>query len=261
MAREKVTTAPRHALGGLLDQRARWSLTFRGWSVLTFLLLGMGAVLFFQVQPFLAVTDRVPADVMVVEGWLPRYAMNAAVSEFKTGAYQRAYTTGGPVHGGDFCDFQYESAAQLGAARLSAAGLAKDMIQEVPSRIRDRDRTYSSAIALRDWLRDQHLSVRSLNVVTMGVHARRTQLLYQMAFGNSVKVGIISVPDDDYPAARWWRYSDGVRSVIGETIAYLYARLLFTPRSGGSASISSQGISGWPQAGKGKLVQVHDARA
>jgi uncharacterized SAM-binding protein YcdF (DUF218 family) len=240
--------------------------------VLAFLLLGMGAALFFQVQPFLAITDRVPADVMVVEGWLPRYAINAAVSEFKTGAYQRAYTTGGPVQGGDFCDFQYETAAQLGAARLSTAGLAKDVIQEVPCKIKDRDRTYSSAIALRDWLRARHLSLRSLNVVTVGVHARRTQLLYQMAFGNSVKVGIISVPDDDYPAARWWQYSDGVRSVIGETIAYLYAKLLFTPRAGplestASASIPSQSEpplssrTERPQPGKGNLVQVYYARA
>ena len=235
---QRVTAVPRRACGGLLDQRERWSLSPRGWLVLMSLLLGLGAVLFFQVQPFLAVTHRVPTDVMVVEGWLPKYAINAAVSEFKAGSYQRVYTTGGPVDGSAF-DSDYQSAAQLGAARLSAAGLSKDAIQGVPCTIRDRDRTYSSAIALRNWLRDRDLDVRALNVVTVGVHARRTQLLYQMAFGDSVTVGIISVPDDDYPAARWWGYSEGVRNVIGETIAYLYARLLFSPGKGGVASLSA----------------------
>jgi hypothetical protein len=239
MAREEATALEAYAFGGLLNKRARWSLSFRGWLLLLLLLLGMGALVFFRVQPFLAITDRVPSDIMVVEGWLPRYAMEAAVSEFKEGSYQHAYTTGGPVQSGDLCASQYESVAQLGAAGLRSVGLSKDVIQEVPCKIKDRDRTYSSAVALRDWLRDRHVGVNSFNVITLGVHARRTRLLYQMAFGDTVKVGIVSVPDDDYPATRWWRYSDGVRSVIGETIAFLYAKLLFKPKGGQSASISS----------------------
>ena len=233
-----------------------------------FLLLGAGATLFFQIQPFLAVTHRVPTDVLVVEGWIPRYAIDAAVSEFKNGSYLRAYTTGGPVN--DSALYEHQTAAQLGAARLSAAGLSKDLIQEVSSHTKERDRTYSSAIALRDWLRDHRLSLRSLNVLTVGVHARRTRLLYQMAFGQGVKVGIISVPDDDYPAARWWRYSDGVRNVIGETIAYLYARLLFSPTRDRANSDLTQQASPCPYPvaaapnrlrPQATLLQVHHALA
>ena len=117
---QKVTLESRRAFGGLLDQKARWSLSPRGWLVLMSLLLGAGATLFFQVQPFLAVTHRVPTDVLVVEGWIPRYAIDAAVYEFKNGSYLRAYTTGGPVN--DSALYDHETAAQLGAARLIAAG-------------------------------------------------------------------------------------------------------------------------------------------
>ena len=37
--------------------------------------------------------------------------------------------------------------------------------------------------------------------------------------------GIIAVEDQDYDSKRWWESSDGVRTVIGEMIAYVYARL------------------------------------
>ena len=52
---------------------------------------------------------------------------------------------------------------------------------------------------------------------------------YQMAMGKEVKVGSMAIPPKDYDEKHWWRYSAGVRSVIGESVAYLYARFLFFP--------------------------------
>ena len=34
----------------------------------------------------------------------------------------------------------------------------------------------------------------------------------------------------DYDPKDWWRYSDGVREVIGESIAYIYANSYFIRR-------------------------------
>jgi hypothetical protein len=73
------------------------------------------------------------------------------------------------------------------------------------------------------------MAVHSLNIVTEGVHARRTRLLFQKAFGENAAIGIIAVPNPDYDPKQWWRYSEGVREVVGETVAYLYAKLLFHP--------------------------------
>ena len=61
------------------------------------------------------------------------------------------------------------------------------------------------------------------------VHARRTRLLFQKALGKDVQVGIIAVANVDYPANRWWHYSQGLKDVVSEFAAYLYARLLFFP--------------------------------
>ena len=90
-----------------------------------------------------------------------------------------------------------------------------------------RDRTYGSAVALRDWLHAHQITLTHLNVLTEGAHARRTWMLYQKAFGKTVTVGIISVPSPDFAPGDWWRNSEGVREVIDESIAYLYARFIF----------------------------------
>ena len=66
-------------------------------------------------------------------------------------------------------------------------------------------------------------------MVTEDLHARRTRLLFQKALGDKVDVGVIGIPNPDYDAKHWWRYSDGVREVIGESIAYVYAKLFFHP--------------------------------
>ena len=71
------------------------------------------------------------------------------------------------------------------------------------------------------------MPVRSINVVTEDVHARRTCLLFQKALGHNVAVGVIAVTNPDYDASHWWRYSEGVKAVFAESVAYIYARLLF----------------------------------
>lgn len=185
----------------------------------------------FRVYPFLAVTHRVETNVLVVEGWVHGYAIRAAVDEFRGGSYQRVFTTGGPIEGTGGYINDYNTAASVGADLLKKDGLPNESLQMVPSRVMDRDRTYGSAVALRNWFREQNMPVRSINVVTEDVHARRTRLLFARAFGDSVTIGIIAAPDPDYDPKHWWRYSQGVKDVATETIAYVYARLFFYPES------------------------------
>ena len=115
----------------------------------------------------------------------------------------------------------------LGAAVVKSMDHLQVRVLEVPAPKVQRDRTYASALALRDWFEARDGVPASLNVLTVGVHARRTRLLYEKAFGPGCDIGVLSVPDEDYDAGRWWEYSQGVRAVISETSAYLYARLFF----------------------------------
>ena len=36
--------------------------------------------------------------------------------------------------------------------------------------------------------------------------------------------------NNEYDPKRWWCYSEGVREILGETIAYVYARFFFFPK-------------------------------
>ena len=214
---------------GIFVRKERWGLSWRGW------LIGFAGVLLtfssslFCVYPFLAVTHRVDTNVLVVEGWIHEYAIRAALEEFQSKHYQRVFTTGGPIEGTGGYINDYHTAASVGADLLKKSGLPNESVQMVPSRVMDRDRTYGSAVALRNWFREHNMSVPSVNVLTEDVHARRTRLLFEKALGNNVAVGIIAVPNADYDARRWWCYSEGVKDVVSETVAYIYAKLLFYP--------------------------------
>jgi uncharacterized SAM-binding protein YcdF (DUF218 family) len=149
------------------------------------------------------------------------------LEEFRRGSYQRIFTTGGPVigSGGYINDFQ--TSASVGADLLKHAGVPPEFVEMVPSRVMDRDRTYGSAVALREWFRQHNMAVHSINVITEDVHARRTRFVFQKALGDKVAVGIIAIPNPDYNAKHWWRYSAGVKDVVSEAAAYAYTRFLF----------------------------------
>jgi hypothetical protein len=110
-------------------------------------------------------------------------------------------------------------------------GMNMDVVQAVPANIKYRNRTFQSALALRKWIEENHLPVTSFNLVTVGPHARRSRLLFEKAFAGHARVGIIAVENREYDPQRWWKYSEGVKDVIGEAIGYLYARFVFHPNN------------------------------
>jgi hypothetical protein len=226
-------------LWGILRRKERWGLSWRGWLLLTSAGLVAAYLVFLNIHPFLAITHRVNTNVLVVEGSMQRYGIRGGAEEFKNGSYERVFTTGGPVNGNGGYTNDYNTSASVGAELLKKFGVPDDLVQMVPSRVIARERTYRSAVALRDWFGEHNLAIHSFNVLTEDCHARRTQLLYEEAFGKKVTVGIIAVSNPDYNPKDWWRYSDGVREVIGESIAYIYARFFFYP----SASPSDKEVA------------------
>jgi hypothetical protein len=54
-------------------------------------------------------------------------------------------------------------------------------------------------------------------------------LLFQNAIGDQIAVGVIAAAPSAYGADDWWTLSSGVRAIVGEVVAYLYARFIFSP--------------------------------
>ncbi len=181
-----------------------------------------------KVQPFLAVTAPLPGSVLVVEGWMPDYCLETVLAETRRAPCPALFVTGGPIERGEPMA-AYKTYAELGAATLVALGANTPPPQAVPAREAYKDRTYTSAIALRDWLRAHGPMPEKLTLVSQGTHARRSRLLFEKAFGPGVEIGIIAVPDRSYDARRWWRSSQGFRTVTDELIGYGYARFVFSP--------------------------------
>ena len=157
------------------------------------------------------------------------YAIRGAAAEYERGHYRHLFRTGGPIIGKGGYIIDFFTSASVAADLVKRAGIPGEAVQMVPSRVMERDRTYGSAVALRKWLDEHHLRVTAVNIVTESCHARRTRLLFQKALGPDVTIGTIAISNPDYDATHWWRYSEGVEEVIGETIAYIYAKFFFYP--------------------------------
>ena len=213
---------------GLLRPRQCLVPTLRGWLLLVLSFTALALVGMLGIGPFLAVTDSVPGGVLVVEGWEPDYMLERAIAEFKQGHYTRLFVTGLPLQQGAPLS-EYKNYAYIGAATLVKLGMSTNDVQAVPTGAIRRDRTYATALSLKHWLRDHDLAPTKLNLMTGGPHARRSRLMFEKALGKGVTVGVIAIPPNDYDQRHWWHSSQGVRSVIDETIAYTYARLLFYP--------------------------------
>jgi hypothetical protein len=51
--------------------------------------------------------------------------------------------------------------------------------------------------------------------------------MFEKAFSNTAPVGIIALDDAAYDPQHWWRTSEGVREVVGETLAYIYGKFFY----------------------------------
>jgi len=215
----------------------RWKLTYKrecrtltlfGWFITLLVIAVSVFVAIAHMHSFLAVTNPIAAEILVVEGWLPDYALKRAIDEFNAQNYQLLITTGEPITLGYYL-FPYKSFAEIAASTLKEMGFPECKLAVVPGPPVLKDRTYASATALQKWLSGNNLKYHSINIFSFGAHARRSRLLFQKALGKQYQIGIIAAENLSYDPTKWWLSSDGVRTVIDEMIAYCYAKLLFHP--------------------------------
>jgi hypothetical protein len=213
---------------GLFRRYECWLPSPKGWFALAGFLCFLFLVATKTIYPFLAVDNPYPDGPLVVEGWMEGKSFPIISAEFQRHGSPVVFTTGGPIERSSMLG-DYHTFAELGAASLKRLGFPPESIQPVPAAAAVRDRTYSSAVALHTWMTEHQAIPAHLTVLTSGAHARRTRLLFQKAFGDATKIGVIAVADEAFDPARWWTSSEGFRNVTGELIAYVYARLLFWP--------------------------------
>lgn len=214
---------------GLFRRRRCVVPTWRGWLFLAIALTGTAALAVRCVFPFLSVSNPVPGGILVMEGWAPDYALAEGITEFRRHRYERFFVTGVPIErGAPFTEHQ--TYAEFGAAiiRRIDPDISR-FVTAVPAPLVRQDRTYTSAVALKKWSAEQGRMPDKITIFSLGPHARRTRLLYEKAFGKKAKIGVIAGEDQSFDPHRWWASSPGVRTVVGELVAYVYTRFFFWP--------------------------------
>jgi hypothetical protein len=185
---------------GLLHRRELVVPTWKGWLALLLTVSIIGFAVARSAYDFLALHDPQPGEILVIEGWSPEFTIAEGLAEYQRTKYQELIVTGGPIElGNSLIDFK--TYAELGTAVLT----------------------------VRKWLHERGLKPAKINIIGNGSHARRTRLVYQMAFGDEAKVGICTSPEKDFDPRRWWTTSQGFKAIMGEIIAYTYTRLFFSP--------------------------------
>lgn len=212
-------------LWGLISYQPRWGLSIRGWLAILGAIALFFWLLLFRLEPFLAYSAPVEADILVVEGWIGDDGIIGAIAEFERKPYELLITAGSNFGRGEYLS-QYKNFANLSRATLITLGFDPQKIQPVPTPPAERDRTLTSAIEVKKWLAQNNYTPQGINVYTVDVHSRRTWLLYRRVFAPEIRVGIISHPPQDYDPQTWWAKSEGFRKVFSEGLAYIYAKFL-----------------------------------
>lgn len=209
-----------------VDTRERWGLTIWGWAAVA-AVVGFALVSGVpKIHGFLAIENPLRGQILVVEGWIPDYAITGAISEFEDNGYELIVAVGGPITLGSHLS-EFRSYAELAHVRLKALGVDEGRIVVLETTENTKDRTYQSARVVQQWILLNRPELKELDVYTLGAHARRSRLLFKKAFGDGVAVGVIAARDQSYDGANWWRSSNGARTVISELIAYMYGTVLF----------------------------------
>ena len=109
----------------------------------------------------------------------------------------------------------FSSSAQLARVTLLSMGIDSSRVIAIPGKRAKINRTLSSALAFRDWLKTSNIDVNGINIVSLGIHARRTYITYKKILGKSYNIGIISIPDNETNNSRKKRIIKTIRETFG----------------------------------------------
>jgi hypothetical protein len=215
-------------------RRQIWLPTWQGALLLVVVVAASGLIALRHLAGYLATSDPSTArdgrgaSTLIVEGWLDEGGLDAAIALIDRGRYARVIASGGPIDG--WREGQsWPTYAERAADYLRRHGVTSIPVVAVAAPESAQDRTFLSAVVVRDWLRSQGVTNEAVDLFSGGVHARRSRLVFQMAFGPEVAVGVLAAPPRRYALDRWWTTSEGVKAVLDETIGLAWTACCFVP--------------------------------
>ncbi|NOQ17289.1 MAG: hypothetical protein GQ581_09535 [Methyloprofundus sp.] len=198
-----------------------------GLTLITLIFLITTIFILKNLAHYLTQQQSIQAEILIVEGWISEQGLNEVIQHYKANPYKILITTGGLIKGK--YKIKHKTYAESAAAYLRKNGLNKIQIKSLPAPDSAQNRTFLSAVIVRDWMQQQKTPKTKINIISQGVHARRTKFLYQIAFGEQYQIGIIAAKPVGYQLANWWQSSIGAKAVLTELIGLTWVKCCFYP--------------------------------
>ena len=131
----------------------------------------------------------------------------------------------GAIGGGNRTLNAYESHPQIIRNKIISFGLDSAKVVALTTKMTTFNRTLVSALAVREWLKSSGQSVKGINVVSRGIHSRRTLITYQRVLNKTKNVGIISLPERTEGVS----VKNSALRVFVEMLDYLYYNIILIP--------------------------------
>lgn len=104
--------------------------------------------------------------------------------------------------------------AHASAAYLERLGISSEKIIIAPATDPTVSRTLANAQGFA--LRAKEHGLNKVDVISLGVHARRSRKMYRKACGDGIEVGVIALRDPEAPPGEWWKSVRGWFKVAKE---------------------------------------------
>ena len=211
----------------MLRKKEIWVPTPKGWLIIIALVVAFVLIYLNGVYSFLALNAPVEAKTLVVADWLPDEAQKEVLDIINDNNYDLLLVAGGQkLYGWNATKFS--SSSELLRVKLIERGFDSTKVIAISDIEVERDRTFNAALSTKKWIDHSGDEIDNINVVSIGAHSRRSLLLYQEAFDSSnINIGIIALSEHQYDKNKWWRTSEGTKTILGETVAYIHTKLFF----------------------------------
>lgn len=218
----------------LFQRRSLWWPTLSGWLVILILLVVPMTFWGIWGEAFLATTDRLPAEVLVVEGWIGREGIVAAKAEFDQGGYHYVVTAGSDS-ASDWDGRKWNYANGAGEL-LIQLGIPAERVIKAPAHFTLSQRTFSMAVAVRDAMTERGLRPAKMNIFTKSAHARRSRLVYAKVQLPDTQVGVIAWTPEEDSTGPWWKSSNRALTLLKESVGYAFETVLNSGRRSNSGT-------------------------
>ncbi|MCU0473462.1 MAG: hypothetical protein MUC93_08870 [Bacteroidales bacterium] len=118
----------------------------------------------------------------------------------------------------------FKSYAQRAREIFISLGIDSSNVISVPGESVKINRTFTSALAVRNWLKTSDIEVKGINIISVDSHSRRTWMTYNKVLHKSFNVGVISLPKDNFHSR-----TDKGFNILKETLALVYYWVILIP--------------------------------